>query len=262
MDFASALRRLQVHGRTVIDGRTVIIATQLAADGSGIGPLLSMKDTSIEVNELLQVTFGDKSSHSYASRVEDVLDKNVQIAWPTENGIRVALRRGEELSVSFTRDDAAYGFRGTVENTISEPVPLVTVVLKGPVVRTQRRDDVRVRTSIPVELVGVPTTAEAAGAEPVVLLIKATTLDISGGGFAVCYRDAVPVGMIFEVKFKLPDSSDLFTTSAKVVRCTSGLDAQRNKIHRLGLMFMKMPESSRSRIVRYVFGVQKLSIRR
>ncbi len=221
-----------------------------------------MKDIVIEVNELLQVSLGGDSSRSYSSRAEDVQDKSVQIAWPTESGVRVALRSGEELFVSFTREDAAYGFRGKVDKTISEPLPLVTVTRIGAVVRTQRRDNVRVRTSIPVELVGVPATHEVGGAEPVVLMIKAMTLDISGGGFAIYYRDTVPVGTIFEVKFKLPDNPDLFTTSAKLMRCMSGLDAQRNRINRLGLMFMNMPESMRSRVVRFVFGVQNSSVRR
>jgi len=47
-----------------------------------------------------------------------------------------------------------------------------------------------------------------------------------------------------------------------MVRCERREDAQRNRIHRLGLMFLDMPESNRSRIVRFVFGVQKSAVRR
>jgi c-di-GMP-binding flagellar brake protein YcgR len=38
-------------------------------------------------------------------------------------------------------------------------------------------------------------------------------------------------------------------------------DAQRNRIYRLGLMFLGMPESMRSRIVRFVFGIEKSAVR-
>jgi c-di-GMP-binding flagellar brake protein YcgR len=38
-------------------------------------------------------------------------------------------------------------------------------------------------------------------------------------------------------------------------------DAQRNRIYRLGLMFLGMPESTRSRIVRFVFGIEKSAVR-
>jgi len=109
-----------------------------------------------------------------------------------------------------------------------------------------------------VELIGVPDPSQAT---TVVLLIKTKTLDLSGGGFAVHYKDAVPSGTVFETKFSLPGTPEEFRVHAKLVRCERGEDAQRNRIHRLGLMFLDMPESTRSRIVRFVFGVQKSAVR-
>jgi len=52
-----------------------------------------------------------------------------------------------------------------------------------------------------------------------------------------------------------------FRLRAKLVRCDRREDAHRNRIHRLGLMFLDMPESSRSRIVRFVFAAQKSAVR-
>jgi c-di-GMP-binding flagellar brake protein YcgR len=214
-----------------------------------------MNGISLQVNELLQVSFIEgESTHGYSSRVEDLDGAKICIAWPTENGLRVSVRAGEEVFLSFTREDAAYGLRAKVEKTVAEPVPVVIVDPVGSVTRTQRREFVRVRTSIPVELIGVPDPAENT---PVVLLIKTRTLDLSGGGFAVYHKDAVPSGTVFETRFSLPGTPDGFHLRAKLVRCERHEDAQRNRIHRLGLMFLDMPESTRSRIVRFVFGVQK-----
>jgi c-di-GMP-binding flagellar brake protein YcgR len=92
---------------------------------------------------------------------------------------------------------------------------------------------------------------------PLVLLIKAKTSDLSGGGFAVYHKDAVPSGPVFDTRFSLPGIADEFHLRAKVARCERRVDAERNRIHRLGLMFLEMPESIRSKIVRFVFAVQK-----
>jgi len=218
-----------------------------------------MSDISPQVNELLQVSFMDgESAQGYSSRVEDLDGGKICIAWPTENGLRVSVRAGEEVFLSFTREDAAYGLRAKVEKTVAEPVPVVVVEPIGSVTRTQRREFVRVRTSVPVEMIGVPDPSQET---TVVLLIKTRTLDLSGGGFAVYYKDAVPAGTIFETKFSLPGMPEEFHLRAKLVRCERREDAQGNRIHRLGLMFLDMPESTRSRIVRFVFGVQKSAVR-
>ncbi len=218
-----------------------------------------MSDISPQVNELLQVNFIDgESAQGYSSRVEDLDGAKICIAWPTENGLRVSVRAGEEVFLSFTREDAAYGLRAKVEKTTAEPVPVVVVEPVGSVTRTQRREFVRVRTSIPVELIGVPDPSQET---KVVLLIKTRTLDLSGGGFAVHHKDAVPAGTIFETRFSLPGTPEEFHLHSKLVRCDRQEDAQRNRIYRLGLMFLDMPESTRSRIVRFVFGVQKSASR-
>jgi c-di-GMP-binding flagellar brake protein YcgR len=218
-----------------------------------------MNSVSLQVNELLQVSFMDgESAQGYSSRVEDLDGPKICIAWPTENGLRVSVRAGEDLFLSFTREDASYGLRAKVEKTVTEPLPVVVVEPIGSVTRTQRREYVRVRTSIPVEMIGVPDPSQET---TVVLLIKTKTLDLSGGGFAVHYKDAVPSGTVFETKFSLPGTPEEFRLRARLVRCERREDEQRNRIHRLGLMFLDMPESTRSRIVRFVFGVQKSAVR-
>ena len=69
-----------------------------------------MSDTSPQVNELLQVSFMDgESAHGYSSRVEDLDSGKICIAWPTENGLRVSVRAGEEVFLSFTRKTLRMG---------------------------------------------------------------------------------------------------------------------------------------------------------
>jgi c-di-GMP-binding flagellar brake protein YcgR len=221
-----------------------------------------MSDVAPQVNELLQVSFVDgESSVGYASRVEDLDGRKVCIAWPTENGIRVSVRAGEELLLSFTRQDAAYQLRAKVEKTMNQPLPVVVVEPLGSATRTQRRDYVRVAVNIPVEIIGSPSPSSD-DETPVVLLIKTRMLDLSGGGFGVHYKDAVQMGTVFEVRFSLPGTSEELHLHAKLVRCERKSDSQGSRIHRLGMAFMDMPESTRSRIVRFVFSVQQSGLRR
>ena len=112
-----------------------------------------------------------------------------------------------------------------------QPVPVVVVEPVGSVTRTQRREFVRVRTSIPVELIGVPDPSQET---KVVLLIKTRTLDLSGGGFAVHHKDAVPAGTIFDTRFSLPGTPEEFHLHSKLVRCERHEDAQRNRILSFG----------------------------
>lgn len=220
-----------------------------------------MSDVLPQVNELLQISFlNGEAMHGYSSRVEDLDGAKICIAWPTENGLRVSVRAGEEVFLSFTREDAAYGMRAKVESTVNQPLPVVVVEPLGKVTRTQRRDFVRVKVSIPVELIGATDRANT-DETPVVLLIKARTVDMSGGGFSVYYKDAVALGTVFETRFSLPGIAEEFHIHSKLVRCERRSDAQGSRIHRLGLMFADMPESTRSRIVRFVFGIQKSAVR-
>jgi c-di-GMP-binding flagellar brake protein YcgR len=223
-----------------------------------------MKDVSLQVNELLQVSFPQgESSRSYASRVEDLDQEKIHIAWPTDSGLRVPARAGDTLFLSFTREDAAYGVQVKVESARTSPVPILILEPEGPLQRTQRRENVRVYVRIPVELIGIPDPSAAKEhAAPVVLLVKTDAVDFSAGGMGILYKEAIQPGTVLECRFRLAGQPDPFHLPARVVRCASSLDLQRNRVFRIGLMFLDMSESLRSRIVRYVFTVQNSMIRR
>ena len=109
------------------------------------------KEASIEVNELVQVSFpDDKPARTFSSRVEDVKENDFYLSWPTDAGNRVPLHAGESLQLSFTREDAIYGLQVKVEKTITQPIPMVVVQVSTPIQRTQRRENVRVRALLPV----------------------------------------------------------------------------------------------------------------
>ena len=109
----------------------------------------------ITVNDLLDVRLlDDAEPASYVSRVNDISSDKVVIAWPTNRGILMVLRKDQALELSFVRSGSAYALVGLVKETNSEPPPSVTLRLNGMPTRVQRRQHFRFKSFIPVEVVG------------------------------------------------------------------------------------------------------------
>jgi c-di-GMP-binding flagellar brake protein YcgR len=215
-----------------------------------------MKPEFVEVNELVQVSVvDDPNSRAYPSRVEDIVGQKVNIAWPTDNGARVPFHQGEKLFLAYLRKDAVYGIEVVVDNTMHSPIPMLVVHSTTGVQRIQRREFVRVAAMLPVELSGklAPDETSAKGSQ--VLIIKAHTNDLSGGGLSIQHKSPLPIGAVFETKLTLPGVAPL-NLLAKVVRQESKLDAYQSRIFRVGLAFLSINEGARSRIIRYVLEVQ------
>jgi len=210
---------------------------------------------SLEVNDLVQVAVADgSSSRSYSSRVEDTAGPKVSIAWPTDSGMRIPFHVKEELTLTYPRQDAIYGVRVVVEETIHTPIPVLVVRPISATQRIQRREFVRVGAMIAVELTG-----KLDPAAPEVTLIKANTIDLSGGGFSIHHQSPLPVGTVFDTKLSLPGGPPL-KLLAKVVRHDRRVDVHQNRIVRIGLMFQSIHESALSRIIRYVLEAQTSSV--
>ncbi|MEW5975220.1 MAG: PilZ domain-containing protein [Acidobacteriota bacterium] len=218
-----------------------------------------MPNVSLEVNELVSVSSLDlETKESYSSRVEDISPSGISIAWPTNFGVRVPFRNDEAVYISFVRKDAIYGFSAKVKQNAVEPIPILVIEQISETRRTQRRDFVRVPAFLLVELYeptkpDQPPSLEEGAPAP---LLRTNTIDISGGGFAFHDRQPISVGTEFEVQMSLPNLSPL-RVMARCVRCEPRSDAKGNRIYRMGMMFTTIPESLRSKIVRYVFEAQK-----
>jgi c-di-GMP-binding flagellar brake protein YcgR len=221
----------------------------------------TMKPGALEVNDLIMVRpQADSLSRAYPSRVEDLQGENVTLAWPSDGGVRVSFRIEESVYLSYTRTDAVYGIQGIVKRTVTEPMALIQVHLVGQVERIQRREYVRVQAILPVEMILSSTVEE--GLAPSITKISTKTIDLSAGGMAIHHKAVIPHGTLFDVQLNLPGSSSSLRLLAKVVRDSVFRDAYNEKMHRYGLMFLSVPEGTRSRLVKYVFDAQLKHMRR
>lgn len=214
-------------------------------------------DRMVTVNELVQVRIeGDADPSGYYSRVQDVVDGKLIIAWPTHNGIRMPVHRDQVLELSFVRDTVAYSFSSLVDDTSFEPLPQMRIIPCGPVSTIQRRQSFRVKCMVPVEIVGTISNegGDLNGGSNRIISIKTTTYDLSAGGLSLRHSTGVPENCLVEARFSLPDRGRLIKAPCRVIY-SEELSTRKDLFH-IGLCFLAISESDRARVFRHLFSLQ------
>lgn len=209
----------------------------------------------IAVNDLLQVNAADDPNPSnYRSRVNDIAEGKIIIAWPTQNGIRLPVRSGQELRFTFLHNDIPHAFTGMTEKTINEPLPQVTITPVGFVIETQRRNDFRLKCLVPVEISGKFDMPESDDESKHTICIETETFDLSAGGVSIRYSKNIPEGTLIEAKLKLPDKSPLIKIPCRVIY--SDQTPENLDMYRVGIKFLAITQGEQARIFRFLQRMQ------
>ena len=220
----------------------------------------------LAINDPLQVRVEDEeSSPTYESRVQELVENELLIRWPTLAGDRVPVREHQVLTLIFMVNQAVCECEATVLDRMEYPVALLAIRPSSPLRTIQRRDYFRVRVRAPVELKPLVVQLDnfrSSGACN--HHIRAETVTLSGGGFEIHHHASVPPGTLFLVNLALPgERHPPVSLTARVVRCTPLEYAfDESPLFDIGFSFAKLPESARTRIVRFVFRAQRESINR
>jgi len=207
----------------------------------------------IAINELLKVRVADDvKSATYRSRIEDLSEGKLIIAWPTHGGMRMVVRRDQILDFSFTRDAVPHEFSGLVDEMNTAPLPLLTIIPSSAITRVQRRQNFRVMCLIPVEIAGSVANPHSKPATP--LVIHTITNDLSASGMSIRYSKPIPENTLVDVKLSLPDKAPTIRIPCRVMYCDSPPGKQT--LYRTGLRYLAISESERARIVRFVYRTQ------
>jgi c-di-GMP-binding flagellar brake protein YcgR len=209
----------------------------------------------ITVNELLQVTASNDPDHSgYFSRVNNISSGKLEIAWPTQRGIRLPVRRDQILEISFVRDNVPYMFIGSVAEIINEPLPQITVIPSSTIEPNQRRQNFRVKCFIPVNITGTVHTSDSNDAADKFVSVSTVTFDLSAGGMGVRCEKGIPEDTILEVKLSLPDEGPVMKIPGKVAYSENLPD--NPLLYHWGIKYLAISEREQARIVRYLYRVQ------
>jgi c-di-GMP-binding flagellar brake protein YcgR len=208
----------------------------------------------ISINDILQVRpLEEENATTYYSRIDDIVDGKLAIAWPTNGGIRLMARRDQILNFSFMRDGVPCAFTGLIDETILNPMPQITVILTSAVMRVQRRQNYRIKCLIPVEITGSITEGSQDGTA-VPLCIRTTTYDISASGLSIRHPEKIPEGTLVEIKIAMPDNRPAIKAPSRVIH-SEGF-AQSSKFYRTAIHYLAISEADRARIVRYIYRTQ------
>jgi c-di-GMP-binding flagellar brake protein YcgR len=214
--------------------------------------------TCLTINDLLQVRLlEDQNAVTHHSRINDISEGKLIIAWPTHSGMRLIVHRDQILLFHFLRDDVPHEFTGLVDEMNPTGIPQLTIILSSAITRIQRRQNFRIKCMLPVEIIG--SLKNPQNDSVTVPSIRTTTSDLSASGMSIRYSKPIPENSLVEVKLGLPDNAPAIRIPCRVVYADSPAESQI--LYRTGLRYLAISESERARIVRYVYRSQLKGIR-
>jgi len=207
----------------------------------------------VAVSELLQVRIADGSDGlTYCSRVQDVAEGRLVIAWPTHNGVRLLARRDQVLDFFVMRNELPLEFKGAVQEVNLSPLPLIAVVPKSPITKVQRRQDFRIKCLIPVELAG--SVRDPRDGSATALAFRTVTSDLSASGLMIRHPKVIAEDSVLEIKLELPDGGPPLRIPCRVVYSESR--PENPSMYRTGMTYLAITEWERARIVRFAYRTQ------
>lgn len=181
--------------------------------------------------------------------VTEVGNKTFDTGLPQRHGVRIPIEV-DQLTVSLTMPDAIYTLRCPVVVRNEEGLTLAFPP-SDQVQRVQRRQFVRVPTNLPCAVEPCLDEEKGEFGPP----IQAELQDISGGGCSVLMPAEFKRGILLRLTMDLPEEGEVILYG-RVMRAST-LHTRKGVRYSLGLDFGKMDESLRSRLIRYVFALQR-----
>lgn len=190
-------------------------------------------------------------------------DRTFDTGLPHRHGLKIPVEV-DHLTISLALPDAAYTLKCPVVAVNSEGLAL-GMPGERDVQRVQRREFVRVPASLPCMV--EPGLSEAEIAAQVAELpegvppeeygapVAAYVQDISGGGCSLLMPVDLPRNRKLRINLELPMEGEVLVFGA-IVRASS-VQTRKGPRYLLGVDFGKLDEGLRSRLVRFVFSIQR-----
>lgn len=209
----------------------------------------------LQIGEKLEVYCDENDMcPKYYSMLQDIIDENdIIITIPMSNKTQATLILGQEVEITFFRDEAKFIFRARViEHLKNENVDLLKLNRISPITRIQRRNYYRLKITLPIF---IRLLNYYSNQDPNLEgWLKAYTLNLSGGGVKISFDRNLEEESLLECKLKINDE-DLIL-KGKVVRCQL---VEKDPIIRyeIGIAFIDITEYQRDLIIRFIFEEQR-----
>ena len=212
--------------------------------------------TFIQTDKVLRV--GQKTeimvfddTRSYFSRIEDIQDKSIILAMPTDpRGVPLVVSGGTDIRCKAFDGKYYYWFNSTFKSRSVDNIPLWNITKPVEVEKVQYRDFVRIKFSRDVLI--RPVDEEGALGETE----KVATVDVSGGGLCFSLDRPLPVGSKVSVGMDNVPEVGFFKAMTRVVHCIE-IDVDGEKVYHIGVEFLDIERPVQNKLVRYLFDVQR-----
>jgi len=216
-------------------------------------------NSQLSINDILQVRIvDDPNSPTYFSRVNDISEGRLVVAWPTSGGMRLLLHSDQILDFSYIKDGTPHVFKGLVDESRMEPLPELTIILSSAISTVQRRQDFRVKCLIPVEVVG-SYKEDPRSDVTTPLAVKTVSNDLSASGISIRFAKRIPEGTLLNIKLSLPDDGAAINIPCTVVYAE--YQTENQILYRTGMRFLAITAAERARIVRFLYRTQLQGLR-
>lgn len=214
----------------------------------------------LELNQRIELEVHDgEYAGTYLSRVEEIGEKDLKVAIPVDRGTIVPLRLKTAVTVTFLGKDAVYSGNTFVIGRFMDPIPILVLLKPEDFCRIQRRDYVRVDTSLPIKI----KIIEEQKTEICTKVISGYSRNVSGGGMMVAV-EVSDVGKVkisldssVEIEFEIPDIAVSIRAIGEIVRLDKQRSPKETEELILGVCFTLVEEKEREHIISYVFRRQR-----
>ncbi|GAB6088217.1 flagellar brake protein [Alkaliphilus crotonatoxidans] len=193
----------------------------------------------------IQITSEDQEVSPIVSQVVDLKENRIFIVNPMKQGSVYALRKGQRIKVIFYRGEKGiFRFTAEIKGKLEKNLTIYEIVPVEEAEKIQRRYFYR------FEVVKRVLIKERSASEE----YTAVTKDISGGGMKLYCKKSFKLGTVVSCRVFLDEEEETFV-SGEVVR--SEFDPEVRE-YILGINFTDIRESTRNRIVSFIFEKQRL----
>lgn len=203
----------------------------------------------------LQLTDPEDDSR-YASKIVFVSDGNeLWIGAPFRDEQEVEIEPGTPVILEVLLPDGIRRFPSEMRRRIAGNPATLVVSWPQDIERIQRRNDVRVEATIPVDLEPLARVADLPRR------IEAVTMDLSAGGMRVVTADLLPSNLQVRLRIHLPDSEALLAHGVVLRGELIDEPGDRRRFW-AAIRFTAIDERDRRDITKLVFDIQRELLRR
>lgn len=186
----------------------------------------------------------------HSSRVEDVLENSLLIAWPAVYGVLMKHKEGESIVIISSVRSGMHGYRAEILKKVDGSHSMFEVAPREYLGKIQRRNFARVPDMFTVHF-RITEPKSRRGNE----MIETISKNISANGMLLAVdKDHRPMaGDLLELAFNLPGSDIAIRTHALVIRVDTIEQPGASNVYEIAVHFTDIRKQEQSLIVKRVF---------